>query len=323
MFPSLLTSRLRTILGSEYDSVLSIFAKNRKWSFRINTLKSNGDDVLEECKTKWIILEPFVGIDGSYMFDREYEYAIKGTRAFYDGLIYLQSISSQLPALVLDPEAGESILDVCAAPGSKTTQLAMMMGNQGSIHAIEQNQIRYDKLLHNCKLQWATIIEWVKMDARHYLGDTGWAITVIDDTGDRMFDHILLDAPCSAEGRIALDNEKTYGFWSLPNIVSKSELQSELLEVSFAHLKQWGTLIYSTCTLAPEENEWVIADFLLAHDDATLEDIDLGLSGRSWWTHGLASFGRNTNYPDILQKAVRILPSDETEGFFIAKIRKM
>lgn len=87
------------------------------------------------------------------MFDREYEYAIKGTRAFYDGLIYLQSISSQLPALVLDPEAGESILDVCAAPGSKTTQLAMMMGNQGSIHAIEQNQIRYDKLLHNCKLQ--------------------------------------------------------------------------------------------------------------------------------------------------------------------------
>lgn len=109
--------------------------------------------MIEEFKTKGIILEPFAGIDGSYMFDREHEYAIKGTRAFYDGLVYLQSIASQLPALVLDPEAGESILDVCAAPGSKTTQLAMMMENRGSIYAIEQNQIRYDRLMHNCTLQ--------------------------------------------------------------------------------------------------------------------------------------------------------------------------
>jgi 16S rRNA C967 or C1407 C5-methylase (RsmB/RsmF family) len=67
----------------------------------------------------------------------------------------------------------------------------------------------------------------------------------------------------------------------------------------------------------------VIADFLLTHEDATLEDIDLGLSGCSWWTHWLASFGKNTHYPDILGKAVRILPSDETEGFFIVKIRKV
>lgn len=87
------------------------------------------------------------------MFDREYEYAIKGTRAFYDGKIYLQSIASMLPVFVLEPESGETILDVCAAPGSKTTQIAMTMENKGRIYAIEQNQIRYDKLLHNCQLQ--------------------------------------------------------------------------------------------------------------------------------------------------------------------------
>jgi 16S rRNA (cytosine1407-C5)-methyltransferase len=109
--------------------------------------------VLSEFASKGIVLIPFAGIDGSYVFDREHEYAIKGTQAFYEGKIYLQSIASQFPALVLDPEAGESILDVCAAPGSKTTQLAMMMENRGSIYAIEQNQIRYDKLLHNCALQ--------------------------------------------------------------------------------------------------------------------------------------------------------------------------
>lgn len=161
------------------------------------------------------------------------------------------------------------------------------------------------------------------MDARHWLSDKGAAVTVIDDTADIEFDHILLDAPCSAEGRIALDNEKTYGFWSLDNIIKKSELQSELLAVAWDHLKVGGTIVYSTCTLAPEENEGVIAEFLLAHDDATLEDIDLGLSGHSWWTPGLASFGKNMYYPDILAKAVRILPSDETEGFFVVKIRKV
>ena len=78
---------------------------------------------------------------------------MKGTRAFYDGLIYLQSLSSLLSALVLDAKVGETVLDVCAAPGSKTTQIAMIMGNGGKIVALEQNQIRYDKLMHNVKLQ--------------------------------------------------------------------------------------------------------------------------------------------------------------------------
>lgn len=323
MLPNLLDSRLRTILGSHYEWVIWSFAKNRKWSLRINFLKTDGSNVLEEFKTKGIILESFTGIDGSYMFDREHEYAIKGTRAFYDGLIYLQSIASQLPVLVLSPVSWESILDVCAAPGSKTTQIAMMMANKGSIYAIEQNQIRYDKLMHNCTLQWATIVDWVKMDARHWLSDTGGTITVIDDTTDIDFDRILLDAPCSAEGRISLDNEKTYGFWSLDNIKQKSLLQKSLLQVSWDHLRVWGTLVYSTCTLAPEENEGVISEFLSSHDDALLQDIDIGLSKRPWWTHGLASFGRNTEYSPALHKAIRILPSDETEWFFMVKIEKI
>lgn len=161
------------------------------------------------------------------------------------------------------------------------------------------------------------------MDARHWLADTGGAIVVLDNTADINFDRILLDAPCSAEGRIALDNEKTYGFWSLDNIQKKAALQSELLAMAFARLESGGTLVYSTCTLAPEENEGVISGFLSNHLDAILEPIDIGLSGRSWWTPGLTSFGRNTQYSDELLKTVRILPSDETEGFYIAKIRKI
>jgi NOL1/NOP2/sun family putative RNA methylase len=286
-------------------------------------MKSDGIDVIEECKTKGIVLEAFEGLEWVYMFDREHEYAIKGTNSFYEGKIYLQSIASMLPVFVLEPESDEIILDVCAAPGSKTTQIAMMMENSGKIFAIEQNQIRYDKLMHNCGLQWATIIDGVKMDARHWLADTGGAIVVLDTTADINFDRILLDAPCSAEGRISLDNEKTYGFWSLDNIVKKAALQSELLAMSFARLESGGTLVYSTCTLAPEENEGVISGFLASHTNAVLETIDIGLSDRSWWTPGLVSFGRNTVYSPELLKTVRILPSDETEGFYIAKIRKI
>lgn len=153
MFPTLLTSRLKTILGNLYEEVIASFAKNRNGSFRINTLKTNGEDVFIEFASKGIIIRAFEGLEGVYMFDREHEYAIKGTTAFYEGKIYLQSIASMLPVYILDPESGDTVLDVCAAPGSKTTQIAMMMENKGEVYAIEQNQIRFDKLMHNCKLQ--------------------------------------------------------------------------------------------------------------------------------------------------------------------------
>ena len=311
MLPKLLTSRLETILGPDLSRVIEAFSHDRTWSFRINTLKSTKEEILTEFESKWIVVTEFDGIPWVYTFDRSHEYAIKGTRAFYDGKIYLQSLASMFPVLALAPKPGESILDVCAAPGSKTTQIAMTMGNEGKIVALEQNQIRYDKLMHNAKLQWATIVEWQKLDARHYF----------DRTADETFDRILLDAPCSAEGRISLENEKSYGFWSLENIVKKAELQYELLTLAFAALKKWGTLVYSTCTLAPEENEWVISDFLEETPSASLEIIDIGLSDKPWWKSGIEKFGK-TEYSEEMKKAVRILPSGETEGFFIGKIVK-
>ncbi len=309
--PKLLTSRLRSLLGTDYDTVLEAFSHERIGSLRINTLQWDTADVLTEFSEKGIIVIPFVGLDWVYTFDRTHEYAIKWTRAFYDGKIYLQSIASMLPVLALDPEPGEMVLDVCAAPGSKTTQLAILMENTGLITAIEHNQIRYDRLMHNCELQWATIVEGEKTDARKYLESTS-----------TKFDRILIDAPCSAEGRILIDNEKSYGFWSLDNIARKATLQQSLLTLAYAHLSRGGTLVYSTCTLAPEENEGVISDFLAAHADATLMPIDLGLSGSTWWRSGLTHFG-DISYDEEISHTVRILPSAETEGFFMALIKKI
>jgi 16S rRNA (cytosine1407-C5)-methyltransferase len=256
-------------------------------------------------------VNPFVGISGVYIYDRAYEFAIKGTDAFYQGRIYLQSLSSMFPVLALHPEAGFRVLDVCAAPGSKTTQLAMMMQNQGSITALEQNQIRFDKLNYNIALQGAEIVQSKKIDALKFF----------EKNTEDLYDAILLDVPCSAEGRIHIDNEKTYGFWSLENIQKKAELQYTLLSGALKHLKSGGTLVYSTCTLAPEENEGVIARVLSEHMDIALEDIDIGLGDQAWWQTGLTSF-REEYYGEIMKKAVRILPSNETEGFFMVKISK-
>lgn len=311
MLPSLLTSRLKTILSSDYEGVLEAFSHERRWSFRLNELKTDWKDVFDEFEQKWIIIESFVWIPGVFVFDRVHEFAIKWTRAFYDGKIYLQGIASILPVLALDVQWGDQVLDICAAPGSKTTQMAMLMKNEWKIVALEQNQIRFDKLMHNIKLQWATIVEWVKIDATLFFARPSGIL----------FDRILLDAPCSAEGRILLSNEKSYGFWSLENTKKKAELQYKLLLNSFSRLKVGGVLVYSTCTLAPEENEWVISRFLTDYPVARLESIDVGLSHASWWKNGLLSFGKS-EYGEKLKNAVRILPSSETEGFFVVKISK-
>lgn len=310
MLPKLLTSRLETILGPDLPRVIEAFSYDRTWSFRINTLKSTKEEILTEFESKWIVVTEFDSIPWVYTFDRSHEYAIKGTRAFYDGKIYLQSLASMLPVLALAPEKWEHILDVCAAPGSKTTQIAMMMENEWAIVALEQNQIRYDKLMYNVKLQWATIVEGKKIDARNFFTKS-----------EELYDRILLDAPCSAEWRIDIRNEKSYGFWSLENIEKKAELQYELLSLAVARLKSWGTLIYSTCTLAPEENEWVIARVLSENPELSLEPIDIGLSERPWWRNSLTSWD-GVEYREDMKKAVRILPSWETEGFFMVKIVK-
>lgn len=219
----------------------------------------------------------------------------------------MQSLASMLPPVILDPQANQTVLDVCAAPGSKTTELATLMGNTGSIAALEQSPVRYDKLVHNIELQGATNIEAVRIDARNFFAQNGI-----------VFDGILLDAPCSAEGRIRSSDEKTYGFFSLENIRKKSELQKELLRSSFQALKKGGTIVYSTCTLAPEENEGVISDLLAAEPSAKVIPVQLDIEEAR---PGLTAFGSQVFHASVTG-TLRILPSEQFEGFYIAKLIK-
>ena len=148
-------------------------------------------------------------------------------------------------------------------------------------------------------MQGATNIQTHKIDARKF-------------DSENLFDKILLDAPCSAEGRVSLNNEKSFGFWSEENIVKKAQIQTELLQKFWRNLRSGGELIYSTCTLAPEENEMVVAQFLHKNPDAQILPIFLPCEHETWWKNNIANFGNNT-FSLLNGFGIRILPSEFTE----------
>lgn len=218
---------LQTIFSSEQIEIIQRgFSTQRRGSFRINTLKSSESEVFQILRSLNISVEKapdFLPL--AFTFDRDDEYALKGSVLFREGKIYLQSLASMLPVNALDIRAGQRVLDVCAAPGSKTTQIASLQKNVGSIVALEKQKIRYDVLAHNIRLQGATNIESIYTDALKWLRSTSTS-----------FDRILLDVPCSGEGRIHFDRPNTFERWNPEYVNYLAGIQSELLEVSSSKL---------------------------------------------------------------------------------------
>lgn len=312
--PVVFLDRLKALYPDNADEIITAYGSERIGSMRVNTLKNTNSkrlpkDIEAEFAEKNIIVSKFDEIDNVYLFDKKYQYDIKGTKAFYEGKIYLQSLSSLLPVLALDPQPYDKILDVCAAPGSKTTQIAALTKNKGVITALEKNKIRCDKLEHNINLQGAKNITTVKTDALKYLSAKQTP----------MFDAILLDAPCSSEGRFNANNEKSFGFWNLDIVEKNADIQYMLIIKALKKLKKGGTLVYSTCTLSPEENEKVIQSIIEENHKIDIEEISLFQS--PYIKNGILEWN-GEKFFRRLEKTVRIIPSSETEGFFIAKLRK-
>ena len=211
-----------------------------------------------------------------------------------------------IPPLVLDPKKDETILDTCAAPGSKTTQMAEMMQNTGLIIANDSNMSRIKALRYN--LDKSGIINTIvtRMDAAKL------------NASHIQFDKILLDAPCSAEGTIRKD-WKVLSRWSETLIHGLSRLQKHITTNAIHALKPGGTMVYSTCTLAPEENEEVITNLLDKVKGLTVEKISLdGLKTRP----GIEEW-QDRQYAEQVKNCARIYPQDnDSEGFFVAKLRK-
>ncbi len=221
------------------------------------------------------------------------------------GYIYIQEAASMIPPLVLNPEENDIILDISAAPGSKTTQIAALMNNKGLIIA---NDYRYDRIKAlSINLQRCGVLNTI--------------ITLME--GKRFskarikFDKILLDAPCSGTGAIR-KSLKTLKMWN-PNMFKKlAGIQKQLISVSFDLLKENGTLVYSTCSIAPEENEAVVDFLLRKYDNAKLESINLLIKK----SDAILEHEKN-QYSEEIKSCLRIWPQDNnTEGFFVAKIKK-
>jgi NOL1/NOP2/sun family putative RNA methylase len=208
-----------------------------------------------------------------------------------------------IPVQILDPKPGEIILDLAAAPGGKTTQIAQFMKNKGVTVAIDINRRRIKSLRSNlsrCGV-YNTLI--IRMDGRQ-----------ISDLGLK-FDKVLLDAPCTGEGLIPRDPTRKTSR-GLNDIQYVAKLQKSLIDAALGCLKPGGSLVYSTCAIAPEENEFVI-DHALKNDDIHVTKLNLNRGSPAF-----ASIFGETLHPSI-KEARRLYPhKDGTEGFFICKLQK-
>lgn len=293
----------------EIEIIKNWFATNkRKVSFRVNTLKSNPaeiESILEQNNIDFIKVD---GLKNAYQLVKDEERVLWNLDIFQDGKIYLQSLSSQIPVHFLDLKKWDTVLDITAAPGSKTSQIAEYLENTWEVFANDNNAIRIEKLKFTLTRQWVNNTKVIKNDARK----------LNEVFKHETFDAILADLPCSAEWRMLDNNEKSFWFWSEENITKNATLQKEILKNTISLLKKWWNLVYSTCTIAPEENEEIVEFILQNFPEMSLIPIQIESSETRW---SIQNFN-GKKYQIWEKSTIRCLPSEKMEWFYIAKFRK-
>ncbi|MFC1690558.1 NOL1/NOP2/sun family putative RNA methylase [Nanoarchaeota archaeon] len=263
-------------------------------SIRANTLKIKEKELIERLTKNKIKLEKIPWLKYGYFV--EADFSIGATPEYLFGYYYIQEASAQFPVEILDPQSGETVLDMCAAPGGKTTQLSQMMQNKGVVVAIDADIKRLFALKNNIERTSCKNTVLYQKDARF-----------VDDF-EMKFDKILLDAPCS--GNFSTDPE-WFNKRDIEGIRNNASLQKELVRAALKCLKKNGVLVYATCSLEPEENEEVIEWALEKYGtEIKLEpiDVDIGTPGLTEKTKLCKRF-----WPNLTS----------TQGFFVAKIRKI
>ena len=308
----LFIERMQKLLGKEFSDYMKILEKKPVKSIRCNTLKITPLNLKKKLEEKsWIISQPFEKSPEIMIVENELEPGELGRALEHMlGYYYVQELASMLPVLVLEPAPNEIILDLAAAPGSKTTQIAAAMKNTGTIIANDVSLGRIKILASNTERCGVMNTIITKKE--------GSAICKRFEKEGMQFDRILVDAPCSGEGTLR-SSPKTYKMWN-PNTIKKlSRVQKHLLESAIEILKPGGEIVYSTCTHAPEENEEVVDYVLKEFKNIKLEKIELPIKIRP----GITKWQDKT-YSKEVKKCARIYPQDnDTEGFFIAKLRKV
>ena len=282
------------------DKILMGMAQKRLTTLRVNTLRYNIENLIQYFQEKNIEYEKVPWYNNALIIKNIEEKEFKELDIYKNGYIYLQSLSSMIPALVLDPKKGEKVLDLTAAPGSKTTQMSAIMKNEGYILANELDKIRCERLKYNINMQGAKIVEVINGKGEE-----------IGEKYPNTFDKILLDTPCSGEGRFSILDTNTYKNWSTKQVSELVKIQKQLLESAVKALKQNGIMVYSTCTLNKKENEEIL-NWGIENLNIEILDIDLKLKD--------SIKGNAKGLDKLVEKSLKVLPNKEQEGFFIAKI---
>lgn len=304
----LFAQRMRLLLPEEgdYEAFSEIIHTGPRSFIRCNTLKITPEKLLARLRMRWKVSQPFSDVPEIMVVESDVEPGGLGNSLEHKlGYYYIQEVSSMMSTLALDPQPGELILDVCASPGSKTTQIAARMENRGTLIA---NDIKIDRIailsanLERCGVSNCVVTRLDGVGLCTRLKKNGF-----------FFDKILLDAPCSGEGTLR-SSPKTFVMWNPKVVVNMGRMQKKLLATALGCLKVGGTLVYSTCTHAPEEDEAVV-DFALRNFPVKLETVRLPLRARP----GISSW-KDEAYADV-SKCCRIYPQDnDSEGFFVAKL---
>lgn len=273
-------------------------------SIRINTLFGTVEEISNDIRRKGWILEPIPWCQEGFWISHPERRDVGNLWEHHVGKIYVQEAASMIPPLVLQPQPGDVILDMCASPGSKTTQMGAMMENKGIIVANDYKGQRLQSLGINLQRSGLTNILVSLMHGKRFY--------------QFQFDKILVDAPCSGTGTIR-KSLKTVTIWNAVMITKLARQQQELIENAFKNLKEGGEMVYSTCSVEPEENEGVIDFLLKKYSNADVVEVELpGLKT----SPPVLQFGKQV-FDARISKTIRIWPQDnDTEGFFVAKIYK-
>ncbi|VVB98962.1 tRNA (cytosine(49)-C(5))-methyltransferase [uncultured archaeon] len=295
------------ILGQESGEFFESCCRKIPKSIWVNSLKTSPKNLVGALEAKgWNLKGLF----------HENAFALEGTdrpgqsEEFRKGFFNLQEKASMIPALILNPLPEDLVLDACAAPGNKTLQLSCLMQGGGKIVAVDKNVKRFGSLCFNIR----------KFGTKNAIAKR---MDLIDAWKKNLFDKILLDAPCSSEGLVRKDFDALRN-WSQGLVMGKAELQKKLILKCFGLLKNGGTMVYSTCSLSPEEDEEVVQHLLesTAHSAKGGAEV-LGIRvGGFRFREGLTEYNGG-KFDESLRLCARVLPQDnDSEAFFIAKIRK-
>ena len=286
---------LKDLLIEQYGEEISSKIENgykaqRPVTLRVNNLKTSLEKAKEKLDEAQIEYETISWYEKALIIKNVREEEIRNLEIYENGEIYLQSLSSMLPPIILEPKAGENILDMTAAPGGKTTEIAALTENKAYITACEKNKIRAERLKFNLQKQGVKSANIMVEDARK-LSDYF------------SFDKILLDAPCSGSG-----TENIFDKNFSKELVERSvKFQEELLSKALKILKPSGEMVYSTCSILKQENEKVL-ERVLSKGNAqiepiTVQDIEV--------------------LPSKIAGTITVCPTENYEGFFVAKIKKL